>query len=237
MGEGKTAYLIGDMPVKERPRERLELLGPKNLSEAELLAILLRVGMKGESAVQQAQRVLKELNGVNGIYKAPFHDLCRTKGVGKAKAAQIMAALELGQRITAEDYSTKTLLNNPSAVARLVEMEMVTFQQENLWVLVLDTRGRLISVEKIYRGTLYASNVRNAEIFRPAIIKNGASIILIHNHPSGDPTPSTEDISFTHGAIAAGKNLEIDVLDHIVIGGIGNYISLKEKGVNFSNNK
>jgi len=231
--EKQSGYRIEDMPAKERPRERLEEMGAENLSEAELLAILLRVGIQGESAIQLAQRLLRDLDGVNGIHKAPFSILCKQKGMGKAKAAQIKAALELGYRIEKEEYENRPLINSPELVAKLVQKEMTALLQENLWVLLLDTRGRLISREKLYQGTLNNSSVRNAELFRAAITKNAASIILVHNHPSGDPTPSTEDVVFTRSAIEAGRNLEIEVHDHLVIGGIGRYVSLREKGLAF----
>ena len=231
--EQRSGYRIGDMPAKERPRERIEALGPKSLGEAELLAILLRVGVRGESAIQLAQRLLRDLNGVTGIYKTPFAVLCEQKGVGKAKAAQILAALELGNRVRPENQDDKPLMNSPEQVAKLVEAEMASLVQENLWVLLLNTRCRLIGLEKLYQGTLNSSNVRISELFRGAIKKSAASIILVHNHPSGDPTPSTEDIVFTCSAIAAGQNLEIEVHDHLVIGGIGRYVSLREKGLAF----
>ncbi len=229
----RSGYRIGDMPSKERPRERLEAVGARNLSEAELLAILLRVGIRGESAIQLAQRLLRDLNGVTGIYKTPFSVLCEQKGMGKAKAAQILAALELGNRIKPENLEEKPLLNSPELVAQMVQAEMASFMQENLWVLLLNTRCRMIGIEKLYQGTINSSNVRIAELFRGAIKKNAASIILVHNHPSGDPTPSTEDIVFTRSAIDAGRNLEIEVHDHLVIGGIGKYVSLREKGLAF----
>jgi len=229
----RSGYRIGDMPSKERPRERLEAVGARNLSEAELLAILLRVGIRGESAIQLAQRLLRDLNGVTGIYKTPFSVLCEQKGMGKAKAAQILAALELGNRIKPENLEEKPLLNSPELVAQMVQAEMASFMQENLWVLLLNTRCRMIGIEKLYQGTINSSTVRIAELFRGAIKKNAASIILVHNHPSGDPTPSTEDIVFTRSAIDAGRNLEIEVHDHLVIGGIGKYVSLREKGLAF----
>jgi DNA repair protein RadC len=221
------------MPAKERPRERMEALGPKSLSEAELLAILLRVGIRGESAIQLAQRLLRDLNGVTGIYKTPFAVLCEQKGVGKAKASQILAALELGYRVKPENMDEKPLMNSPELVARMVEAELAGLAQENLWILLLNTRCKMIGLVKLYQGTINSSNVRIAEVFKEAVKKNAASIILVHNHPSGDPTPSTEDIVFTRSAIEAGRNLEIEVHDHLVIGGIGRFISLREKGLAF----
>ncbi|HQN04885.1 MAG TPA: DNA repair protein RadC [Anaerolineaceae bacterium] len=231
--EQSSGYRIGDMPAKERPRERMEALGPKSLSEAELLAILLRVGIRGESAIQLAQRLLRDLNGVTGIYKTPFAVLCEQKGVGKAKASQILAALELGYRVKPENMDEKPLMNSPELVARMVEAELAGLAQENLWILLLNTRCKMIGLVKLYQGTINSSNVRMAEVFKEAVKKNAASIILVHNHPSGDPTPSTEDIVFTRSAIAAGQNLEIEVHDHLVIGGIGRYVSLREKGLAF----
>ncbi len=235
--ETRPLYRIGDMPLKERPREKLERLGAAELEPEELLAILLRVGVKGESAIQVGRRLLNTLGGISGIHQTPFSELCKHHGVGKAKAAQIKAALELGDKMNKERLVEKKIIGNPDAVARQVAErvghEMSSLRQENLWVILLDIRSRMIDIEKLYQGTLYSSNVRNAEIFRGAIAKNAASVILVHNHPSGDPTPSTEDIVFTRGAIEAGKQLEIEVVDHVVIGGTNNYVSLKEKGLAF----
>lgn len=227
-------YLIGDMPAGERPRERLERLGSASLSEVELLAILLRVGIKGESAIQLAQRLLAACDGLNGLYKKSFTEISQIKGVGKAKACQIKAALELGARIKKDSVEDRPTVSSANQAAALVQFEMAALPQENLWVLLLDTRNRLISIEKLYQGTLYASNVRNAEIFKAAILKNAASIIIVHNHPSGDPTPSNEDLVFTRSAVEAGKQLELEVYDHLIIAGHENFISMREKGVGFS---
>ncbi len=226
-------YRIEDMPIQERPRERLESNGAHVLSEAELLAILLRTGVTGESAIQIAQRLLRDLKGLYGIYQTPFMDLCRQHGIGKAKAAQLLAALELGHRLERNTRDVRPVITSPDTAARLVEHEMGSLQQEALWIILLDTRNRLISIEKLYQGTLYSANIRNAEIFRAAIAKNAASILIIHNHPSGDPAPSAEDILFTRNAIEAGKQLEIEVHDHLIIGGIGRFTSLREKGLAF----
>jgi DNA repair protein RadC len=152
--------------------------------------------------------------------------------VGKAKAAQILAAFELGGRAQNAQRDEKPVIQSPEDAADLVKYEMSALDQEHLWVIILDTRNRLISIEKLYAGSLNSSSVRVGELFKNALQRNGASIILAHNHPSGDPTPSPEDVALTRAAVQAGKLLDVEVLDHIVIGD-GKFISLKQKGMGF----
>jgi DNA repair protein RadC len=226
-------YRILDWDETERPRERLEKLGAGNLSNAELLGILLRTGVQGENAVQMGQRMLTTFgNGITGLHRASFMEVCSQHGIGTAKAAQIKAALELGNRLRLETPDDKPAVHSPADAATLVQYEMSALDQENLWVINLDTRNRLIYIEKLYKGSLNSSSVRVGELFRAAIQRNAASIVLVHNHPSGDPTPSPEDIALTRGAIQAGKLLDIDVLDHLVIGA-GRYVSMKERNLGF----
>ena len=231
--ETPAAYRITDMLDEERPRERLAANGAGTLSKAELIAILLRVGMPGENSIQMANRMLQDMHGLIGIQRASFHDLCQVKGLGPAKAAQLKAAIELGRRLIDEGADPNTPINSPAQAADLVRYDMQGLNEEQLKVIVLDTRNRKIYIDPLYKGSLNASHVRIGELFRAAIQRNGASIILVHNHPSGDPTPSPEDVALTRGAVQAGKLLDIEVLDHLVIGSQG-YVSLKEKGLGFA---
>ncbi|HCS38486.1 MAG TPA: hypothetical protein DIW44_02735 [Anaerolineaceae bacterium] len=230
--ESPAAYRITDLSADERPRERLEKSGPEALSKAELLAILLRVGVTGLNSVQLAQKILDDLGGLAGIQKASFAQVCNIHGVGPAKAAQIKAAIELGIRLKKENPELSTAVNSPEDAAELVMYDMQGLVQENLWVVLLDTRNRKIGVEKVYVGSLNASMVRVGELFRGALQRNAAGIIMAHNHPSGDPAPSPEDVTLTRAAIQAGKLLDVEVLDHLVIGH-NNFVSMKEKGLGF----
>lgn len=230
--EGGATYRITDLQEDERPRERLEQLGAGALSTAELLAILLRVGIEGENAVHMAQRLLNEMGGLSGIQRASFHDVCQRKGLGPAKAAQIKAAIEIGSRLRSQAADEKPAVHSPADAAEYVRYEMCALDHEELWVMLLDVRNHILQVEKLYRGSLTASTVRVGEIFRAAIARNSANIIIFHNHPSGDPTPSPEDIALTRAISQAGTLLDIDVLDHVVIGQ-GRFVSLKERGLGF----
>jgi DNA repair protein RadC len=226
-------YRIMDLAETDRPRERMEKYGPQALSNAELLAILLRVGMTGENVIQLSQRLLADFHGLRGLHQATFDEVCQKRGIGPAKAAQILAAIELGRRIRLETVEENAAIHSPGDAAALVEYEMSAFQQEHLWVINLDTRNRLINIERLYQGSLNSSTVRVAELFRGAIQKNAAGIILVHNHPSGDPAPSPEDINLTRSVVQAGKLMDIELLDHLVIGR-GRFVSLKERGLGFS---
>ena len=228
----KPTYRIADMLTEDRPRERLAEIGPQALSTAELLAILLRVGVKGINAVQLGNTILHSFGGLHGIHRASFQDICNITGVGPAKAAQIKAAIELGHRLNLEAHDNKISVNSPKDAASLVQYPMSALDQEQLWVIILDTKNQVLFIEKLYKGSLNASTVRIGELFRAAIQRNGASIILAHNHPSGDPSPSPEDISLTKAVIEAGKLLDIELLDHLIIGS-GKHISLKEKRLGF----
>jgi DNA repair protein RadC len=230
--ETQSIYRITDMQETDRPRERLAELGAQALSNAELIAILLRVGVKGENAVQVGARLLQELGGLHGLHRASFAQVCALHGLGAAKAAQIKAAIELGRRLPLQAPEERAAVHSPADAAEMVRYEMGALQQEHLWVILLDTRNRVISTEKVYVGSLNASTVRVGELFRAAIQRSAASIIVIHNHPSGDPSPSPEDVALTRSVVQAGKLLDIDVLDHLVIG-LNRWVSLKEKGLGF----
>ena len=225
-------YRIRDLAENDRPRERLEKLGPQALSNPELLAILLRVGIRGENAVQVGQRLMIEFKGLTGIHRASFEELCSQSGIGPAKAAQIKAAIELGKRLNVEAPEDRPCIHSPADAGDLVMYEMSALEQEELWVMLLDTRNHMEHIEKLYRGSLNASMVRVGEVFKSAIRRNLASIIVLHNHPSGDPTPSPDDINLTRAIVEAGKLLDIEVLDHLVVGG-NKFVSLKQRNLGF----
>jgi DNA repair protein RadC len=225
-------YRITDLAADERPRERLVRLGPQALSNAELLAILLRVGVQGENAVQVGQRLLQSFGGIRGLHRTSLAEVQSQHGLGAAKAATIKAAIELGRRLTIEAPEERPTIHSPADAAALVQYEMAALDQEHLRVIVLDTRNHVIEIVELYHGSLNASLVRVGEVFRPAIRHNAAAILVVHNHPSGDPTPSPDDIVVTRSLVEAGRILDIEVLDHLVIGQ-GRFVSMKEGGYGF----
>ncbi len=224
--------MIRDLPADLRPRERMVYAGPGALSNAELLAIILRVGGRGENVIRMAERLLSEFRGISGLAQASFDELCAAHGVGEAKATQIKAALELGKRMLLASPQERFQIRSPQDVANLFMLEMGLLEQEQLRVILLDTKNVVIRMHTIYAGSLNTAVVRVGEVFREAIRANAASLILAHNHPSGDPTPSPEDVRVTEAIVKAGALLDIRVLDHLVIGR-NRYISLKEKGLGF----
>ena len=225
-------YRITDLAESERPRERLINLGPQALSNAELIAILLRVGVQGENAVQVGQRLLKNFGGLTGLHRASIDEMDAEHGLGPVKAVHIKAAIELGRRLTIESPEERPAINSPADAAALVQYEMSALEQEELRVILLNTRNRVIKIEMIYRGSLNSSQVRVGELFKDAIRRNAAAVIVVHNHPSGDPTPSPDDVAITRAMVEAGRLLDIQVLDHLVIGS-GRFVSLKERGLGF----
>ncbi len=230
----RPAYRITDLHKTERPRERLAELGPNALSKAELLAILLRVGVPGENAVQVGQRLLEAFGGLQGLHRAPLEELTRQHGIGAAKAIQIKAAIELGRRLAQEAPDEPRVINCPEDAARIVQYDMQALEGEHLRVIFLNTRNHVLGEpEVLYQGSVNTSQVRIAEIFKGAIRRNATALILVHNHPSGDPTPSPDDLALTRACVEAGKLLDIDVLDHLVIGQ-NRYVSMKERGLGFS---
>jgi len=224
---------IKDLPVGERPRERLEHYGAGALSTAELIAILLRSGVAGESVLRLAERLLVRYGGLTGLAQASFAELCQEKGIGPAKVTQIKAALELGRRLLVASPQERPQVKSPADAANLLMLEMGLLEQEHLRVMLLDTRNRVLAVHTVYVGNLNTSVVRVGEIFRQAIKANAAALIVVHNHPSGDPTPSPEDVAVTERIVQAGRLLGIEVLDHLIIGQ-QRFISLKERGLGFN---
>ena len=227
------AYRIADLHETERPRERLEKLGPQALSNAELIAILLRVGTQGINAVDLGQHLLNRFGGLSGIHRAPFEELLNEHGVGEAKASQIKAAIELGRRLTLESPEERPIINSPADAAALVQYEMSALEQEHLRVLLLDTKNHVLDIVEVYRGSVNMSQVRVGEVFKAAIRRNATAVIIVHNHPSGDPTPSPDDVAVTRAFGQAGKLVDVEVLDHIIIGA-GRHVSMKERGLGFA---
>jgi len=232
MGANDHHYRIADIASSERPRERLKQHGAASLSTAELLAVLLRTGLQGENAVALAQRLLQSFAGLVGLQRADFSEMEGTHGLGEAKTATIKAAIELGRRLHTQDPEQRMRISSPAEAANLVQYEMSALEQEHLRAILLTTRNEVIQIVEIYRGSLNSAPVRIADVFKPAIRRNAAALILVHNHPSGDPTPSPDDIALTKAIREAGQLLGIDTLDHLVIGQ-GRFISMKEKRLGF----
>lgn len=224
---------IKQLPPGEQPRERLRDYGPAALSDAELLAILLRVGVEGTNVLQLAQQLLTERGGWPGLLRADYHDLCARHGIGQAKAATLKAALEIGRRLLLSEQAERYQIKSPTDAAQLLMLEMGHLDQEHLRTVLLDTKNRVQAVATIYIGSLNSSVVRVGEVFKSALKHNSAALIVAHNHPSGDPTPSPEDVLVTREIVSAGKLLDIEVLDHLVIGQ-GRFVSMREKGLGFA---
>ena len=224
--------MIRDLPRGERPRERLRDYGPGYLSNAELIAILLRTGVTGENVLNLAVRLLSQFQGLPGLARSSYSGLCSLKGISEAKACQLLAAFELGRRLVSVHPEDRAIISCPEDVVNLMAAEMSLLDQEHLRVLLLDTKNHVMGVSEIYIGNVNSSVVRPAEVFRPAIRDNSVGIIVVHNHPSGDPTPSAEDVSVTEQLRGSGELLGIELLDHIILGGQA-HVSLKEKGLGF----
>jgi DNA repair protein RadC len=221
--------MLRDLPSDDRPRERMLKGGPSALSNAELLAILLRTGTQAESVVALAQRVLQEAGSLRGLSDVSVEQLTGIRGIGEAKAMQLQAGIELGRRMARSVMEDRVKIRSPQDVASLLKEELRYLQKEHFIVLFLNTKNFVIGQETLSMGSLNASIVHPREVFRAAIKRSSASIVCAHNHPSGDPTPSAEDIELTQRLVEAGKLIGIEVLDHLVIGDSG-FVSLKEKG-------
>lgn len=223
---------IKELPPDERPREKLRLRGAGALTNAELLAIILNTGVRGATVIDVANRLLKEHDGLLGLVRTDFEDLCRAHGLGEAKAAKLKAMLELARRISATQPEERPQIRTPEDIYALVGAEMAALDQEQLRVLLLDTKNRLIRAVTVYQGSVNSAQVRVAEVFKDAVKFNAPGIVVVHNHPSGDPTPSSADITLTAELSRAGQILGIDVIDHLVVGQ-SRFRSLRRLGLGF----
>ncbi|MFD1018908.1 RadC family protein [Thalassobacillus hwangdonensis] len=221
--------MIKDVPKQDRPRERMLDLGPGHLSNQELLAILLGSGTKSESVMTVASRVLMHFEGLSLLKDASVEELTAIKGIGTAKAVLLLSALELGKRLHQLKPGERYIIRSPEDGADFVMEEMRDLQQEHFICLFLNTKNQVLHRQTIFIGSLNASIVHPREVFKEAVKRSAASIICAHNHPSGDPTPSQEDINVTRRLSECGKMIGIELLDHLVIGD-RKFISLKEKG-------
>lgn len=226
---------IKDLPNADRPRERFAKLGPEALRDAELVAILVRTGLPGRSATQIADELVSRFGKLNQLALASVDDLCTVKGVGRDKAVTLKAAFTLAQRMARELHGESPLMDEPEKVADLLREEMRDYEVEHFQILLLNTRRRLLRQELVSKGTLDSTVVHPRDVFKSAIAANASAVILVHNHPSGDPQPSEADVRITRDLIRAGQLLKIDVLDHVIIGRrtkdrTRDYVSLRELG-------
>ncbi len=226
---------IKDMMVEDRPRERLAKYGAREMAAAELIAILLRTGLKGRSAIEVAREMCVRFKTLGGLAGATPEELTTIKGVGRDKAVTLKAAFELARRMALELHGESPLLDEPDKVADYLREDFRHDQVERFVLLLLNTRRRLIRQESISQGTLDSTVVHARDVFKPAILANASAVVLVHNHPSGDPMPSEADIKVTRDLIRAGQLLKIDVLDHVILGRKTkerdrDYVSLRELG-------
>jgi DNA repair protein RadC len=223
-----TDYLIRDLPAGERPRERLLESGGRSLSDSELLAVLLRTGRRGASVLQLALDLLRENGGLGGLLTATPHSL-RRNGIGPAKAAALLAAVEIGRRLAREQLMDREPLSRPVDVAHYLALRYHTSDQEVMGALFLDARSRLLGEREIFRGTMSRISVEPREVLRECLQRGASSVYLFHTHPSGDPSPSAEDVLFTRRMAEAAEIVGLRLLDHVVLGSQGRWVSLKEK--------
>ena len=224
---------VAELPENERPRERLQRLGAGALTTAELLAIVLRTGSAREDVLALAGRLLAEHGGLRGLAAADLPTLSTIHGLGPAKASTISAFFELGRRAALEGELLRPRVHGPEDIARLLQPEMELLDQEEVRLLVLDTKHHVLAQPTLYRGSINSSPARVAEVFREAVRRNAFAIALAHNHPSGDPAPSSADVAFTEAVVDAGQLLDVKVLDHLVFGH-GKYVSMRQRGLGFS---
>ncbi|MBB4825848.1 DNA repair protein RadC [Sporosarcina luteola] len=227
--EMKTQMMIRDVHISDRPRERLIRQGASSLSNQELIAILLRTGTKEESVLMLANRILTSFDKIQDLREATIEEMMSVKGVGQAKAVQILAAVEIGKRLYQKHTEGKYTIRSPEDAAAYLMTDMSSLQQEHFVVLFLNVKNEVLHKQTVFIGSLNSSIVHPREIFREAVKRSAASIIVAHNHPSGHPTPSPEDIDVTKRLVEAGSIVGIELLDHVIIGD-HRFISLKEKG-------
>lgn len=222
--------LIKDLPVQERPRERLLQYGPEYLSNRELLAILLETGTRNQSVFALADQLIAHFGSLRALACATYEEMAEIKGIGPAKAARVIAAFELTKRLSNSSLEVREVIRSPQDAADIVMDEMSLLDREHFVILMLNTKHAVIAKKVVSIGHLNASLVHPRELFKDVIKKSSAAVILVHNHPSGDPTPSEDDIRVTQRLCEAGRLLGISVLDHIVIGD-KSYVSFREQGL------
>jgi DNA repair protein RadC len=224
---GLPALRIRELPASERPLARLQQLGPAALSDAELLALLMQT-----SSIDQAQRLLVDLVGWAGLQRAALAELQRVTGIGPTRAAQLKAAIEIGRRLLLTNPEERLQIGSPADAALLLLAEMSHLEQEQLRVLCLDTKNRLQRMQTVYIGSVNSAAIRVGELFKEPVRLNSTSILVAHNHPSGQPDPSPDDVAVTRAMVQAGQLLDIEVVDHLVIGH-GRYVSMRERRLGF----
>lgn len=227
------SLMVREMAPDERPRERLFSRGPASLSNGDLLAILLNTGIQGEPVTAVAQRLLVDHGGLLGLLKLDVDELAKIRGVGPSKAAKLKAAFEIANRVQALGTDERPKIASPDDVVNLIGLEMSLLEMEQLRVVLLDTKHRVLSIKTVYSGSVNQAQVRIAEVFRDAVRANAVAMIVVHNHPSGDPTPSAPDIALTAELERAGEMLDVDLLDHLIIGQ-GRHVSLRRLGLGFA---
>jgi DNA repair protein RadC len=227
---------IREIPTSERPRERLALRGAGGLSAGELIGLIWGSGARGRSAVDLAEDALARFEGLTGLARATELELEALPGVGAAKAAQLTAAFELGRRLLADWPSGRWTIRSPGDVADRLILQMGRLEREELRIVLLNTKNVVLRVQTVYQGNVSSSLVRVGELFRDAVRLNATGVILVHNHPSGDPTPSPDDLHLTAEALAAGRLLDIEVLDHLIVGHDA-WVSLRDRGVAFDRDR
>jgi len=223
------AELIRELPADERPRERLLARGARSLGDAELVAVLLRTGRAGESALALARRLLASVGGLSGLATATPEALAG-RGVGPAKAAAVAAAVELGRRLARAEIRERDPLGHPAAVASYLTLRYAALDQEVMGALYLDTRNRMVGERELFRGALNRAAAEPRRILREGLLAGAAGCIVFHTHPSGDPSPSAEDVAFTRRLAEAGEAGGIRLVDHLVLGSQGRWVSLRERG-------
>jgi len=226
----ETSFTIHDLPKPERPRERLQKFGPEALSAQELLALVIGRGIPKKSVMSIAQELLVRFGNIKTISQATIEELSQIRGIGLAKAAQIKACFELGKREELEPETKDFDIKDPEAVVKAIRASIKNKAQEHFKLILLNPRNKIIGISTISIGTLNASLVHPREVFKDAIVHSAASVVLAHNHPSGDPEPSEDDIKITNKLVESGRILGIEVIDHIIIGK-NNFCSFKERGL------
>jgi DNA repair protein RadC len=237
--EAVAAYHPGikDLPSAIRPRERLQALGPQALSDEELIAIILRTGTKSLNVLELSRTLITLHQGLGGLNRASLVELAQAHGIGRVKAIDLKAAFELGKRLVTLAPEERPQITGPQDAYALLKGEMSLLEQEHVRVILLNTKNRVINVCQVSMGSLNSSIIRVGEVFKEAVRQQAAAIVLAHNHPSGDPTPSAEDVAITRKVVEAGQLLDIDVLDHVVVGRPGpstaGWVSLRERRLGF----